>query len=68
MAYNYIERYYGTRFEPGMRVLLTVSKNRPGVVRGVRNDPQYVKVLFDDGHIGDCHPDELAIVLPEKKD
>ena len=63
MPYTYIERYYGTRFEPGMRVLFREYKNKPGTVRGVRDDPQYVKVLFDDGEEGDCHPKSLAICM-----
>lgn len=62
MSYRYIESYYGVRFEPGMRVLFTEYKDKPGVVRGVRDDPQYVKVLFDDGSEGDCHPRSLKIV------
>ena len=33
-----------------------------GVVRGVRDDPKYVKVLFDDGHISDCHPGSVEVV------
>jgi hypothetical protein len=64
MAYKYIERAYGKRFEAGQRVHFTEYKGERGngVVRGVRDDPQYVKVLFDDGHIGDCHPDSVEIV------
>lgn len=58
MAYTYIKRAYGRKFETGQRVRLTEYKGDSGlgVVRGVRDDPQYVKVLFDDGHTGYCHP------------
>lgn len=63
MAYTYIERYYGIRYEPGMRVVFTEYKHRPaGTVRRVQGDPQYVSVKFDDGHIGNCHPTSLEIV------
>lgn len=61
MAYTYIERAYGKRFEAGQRVRFTEGKERFGVVRGVSGDPQYVKVLFDDGHVGDCHPGSVEI-------
>ena len=60
--YRYIETYYGHRFMPGDRVKFTEGKERFGVVRRPRGDPQYVDVKFDDGHVGPCHPDSLEIV------
>lgn len=65
MAYDYIERFYGTRFKPGMRVLFTEDEDRQGTVKRVRGDPQYVSVRFDDGHEGFCHPTSLKIFPPE---
>lgn len=65
MAYSYIERYYGIRFEPGMRVAFTEYKHKPtGIVRRVKGDPQYVSVKFDDGAlgVGNCHPKSLEII------
>ncbi|MCB1462085.1 MAG: hypothetical protein KDJ90_06595 [Nitratireductor sp.] len=61
MAYNFIERLYGTRFKPGMRVRFTEYDDAPGIVKRVTGDPQYVRVKFDDGREGDCHPDSLKI-------
>jgi hypothetical protein len=67
MAYTYIERAYGMRFEAGQRVRFTEHQGDKanGVVRGVRGDPQYVRVLFDDGSEGDCHPKSVEIVRKE---
>lgn len=67
MAYAYIERAYGKRFEAGQRVRFTEYKGARGngVVRGVRGDQQYVRVLFDDGHEGDCHPGSVVILRGE---
>lgn len=64
MPYRYIERAYGKKFEAGQRVRFNEYKGDRGlgVVLGVRDDPQYVKVLFDDGHIGDCHPDSVEVL------
>jgi len=64
MPYTYIERAYGKKFEPGQRIRFTEYKGDRGngVVRGVRGDPQYVRVRFDDGHEGDCHPGSVEIV------
>lgn len=64
MSYAYIARAYGKQFSPGQRVLFTEYQNKPGTVRRVRGDPQYVSVKFDDGRIGDCHPDSL---VPEQQ-
>lgn len=66
MAYSYIERAYGKRFEAGQRVQFTEYKGDrgKGVVRGVRGDPHYVRVLFDDGHEGNCHPNSVEVVAP----
>ncbi len=61
MPYTYIEDYYGTRFEPGMRVCFTEGKKAFGTVRKPRGDPQYVSVRFDAGHVGECHPKSLDI-------
>ena len=67
MPYTYIERAYGKKFEAGQRIQFTEypGERGKGVVRGVRDDPQYVKVLFDNGDIGDCHPSSVEIVTPE---
>ena len=64
MPYTYIERAYGKKFEAGQCVQFTEypGERGKGVVRGVRDDPRYVKVLFDNGHIGDCHPGSVEIV------
>lgn len=64
MPYSYIERAYGKKFEAGQRVRFTEYKGDRalGVVRGVRDDPQYVQVLFDDGSAGPCHPGSLEII------
>jgi len=64
MPYTYIERTYGRRFKAGQRVRFTEYKGElgNGVVRGVRDDPQYVRVLFNDGHEGDCHPNSVEVV------
>ena len=59
MVYSHIARFYGKQFNPGDRVQFTEYNNKPGTVRRVRGDPQYVSVKFDDGKIGDCHPDSL---------
>ena len=63
MPYNYIARAYGKHFEAGQRIRFTEYKGDRGngVVRGVQGDPQYVRVLFDDGHEGDCHPNSVEI-------
>jgi len=67
MSYRYIERAYGKRFEAGQRVHFTEYKGEQGfgVVVGVRGDPQYVKVRFDNGLVGDCHPGSVAFVTSE---
>ena len=64
MPYTYIERAYGKKFEAGQRVRFTeyTGDRGNGVVRGVRDDPQYVSILFDDGGIGNCHPGSVEIV------
>ena len=59
MAYDYIKRAYGKTFKPGDRVQFSEYGNKPGTVRRVRGDPQYVSVKFDDGREGDCHPDSV---------
>jgi hypothetical protein len=70
MAYTYIERAYGLKFAAGQRVRFTEYKGERGngVVRGVRGDPQYVRVRFDDGHEGDCHPGSVEIVTAKLSD
>lgn len=69
MPYTYIERAYGHKFEPGQRVHFTEYEGTRGngVVLGVRDDPQYVRVRFDDGREGNCHPESLA-ARPEQED
>lgn len=64
MPYSYIERNYGKRFEAGQRIQFTEypGERGKGVVRGVRGDPQYVRVRFDNGHEGDCHPNSVEIL------
>jgi hypothetical protein len=64
MAYTYIERTYGKRFEAGQRVRFIEYQDPKanGVVKGVRGDPQYVRVRFNDGTEGDCHPNSVEIV------
>ena len=68
MAYTYIERTYGVKFEPGQRVRFMEYKGdrANGVVRRTTGDPQYVMVLFDDGSAGPCHPGSLEIITPKK--
>ena len=70
MTYTYIKRFYGKHFESGQRVRFTEYQDPKalGVVRGVRGDHSYVRVLFDDGHEGDCHPGSLEIVVPPVTD
>ena len=64
MAYTYIMRAYGKRFAGGQRVHFNEYKGERGngVVLSVEGDPQYVRVLFDDGHEGNCHPGSVEIV------
>ena len=61
MAYDYIARAYGKTFKPGQRVTFSEYGNKPGVVKRVVGDPQYVTVIFDDGKSGQCHPESLTI-------
>ena len=65
MAYKYIERAYGIAFKAGMDVLFTEYGDKQGTVKAVRGDPQYVKVKFDDGTEGNCHPKSLKIIIDE---
>lgn len=67
MPYTYIERAYGKKFVAGQRIHFTeyMGERGNGVVLGVRDDPQYVRVLFDDGHEGNCHPGSLRIITGE---
>ncbi len=62
MAYDYIEKMYGTKFTPKMRVQHTVTGNF-GEVRRPGNTPgNYVSVRFDGfAHNMPCHPSELKI-------
>lgn len=66
MPYTYIERAYGKKFEAGQRIRFTEYKGERGygAVLGVRDDPQYVRVLFDNGDEGNCHPGSVEIVAP----
>ena len=61
MAYDYIERAYGMRFNPGMRVRFSEYGDLPGVVKRVKGDPHYVTIKFDNGRTGLCHPSSLTI-------
>ncbi len=61
MAYDYIERHYGTRFTPGMRVKFTECGGKFGKVKRSMTNLHYVSVKFDDGNSGYCHPDSLEI-------
>jgi hypothetical protein len=63
MAYAYIERTYGKRFEPGQRVQFTeyAGDRGKGVVLDEGTHGHYVRVLFDDGHEGNCHPLSVEI-------
>lgn len=66
MAYDYIKRTYGTAFEPGQRVTHTVTKKDGQVTREDRSQGNYVMVRFDDRKFSvPCHPEELAILLPD---
>lgn len=64
MPYTYIQRAYGKTFKAGQRIRFTEYKGERGlgVVRRVRGDPQYVSVKFDDGHVGNCHPDSVEVL------
>lgn len=64
MPYLYIEQAYGKKFVAGQRIHFTEYKGERGngVVLGVRGDPQYVRVRFDNGHEGDCHPGSVVVV------
>jgi len=61
MAYRYIENTYGLTFKMGQRVEFT-EDGRCGTVMRVRGEPYYVKVRFDDGTVGNCHP--MSVVWP----
>ena len=59
MAYNYIQRIYGTTFQPGDRVRHTVT-DKCGQVMRPTGDPQYYRVRFDgQKHGSECHPQEI---------
>lgn len=58
MAYNYIKQFYGKEFKPGQQVHFT-EYDKNGTVKRVQGDPRYVRVKFEDGSEGDCHPDSL---------
>lgn len=66
MSYKYIERAYGIKFEAGQRIVFTEYDDKPGRVMRATGDPQYVRVMFDDGKMGDCHPDSVQIIAPAK--
>ena len=65
--YEYIERMHGTRFSPGMKVLFSEYDDAPGVVAPPIHDSAYVRVKFDDGREGNCHPASLKILPMELK-
>ena len=62
MAYDYIKRFYGKDFKPGMRVSFDEYGGALGTVKRTRGDSQYVSVKFDDGREGNCHPDSIQII------
>ena len=69
MSYTYIERAYGRKFETGQRIRFTEYEGArgDGVVLGVRGNPQYVRVRFDDGREGNCHPDSVVPASPNQE-
>lgn len=66
MAYDYIKGAYGRDFEPGQRVNFTEYKDGRGVVMEPEGDPQYVRVKFDNGTEGDCHPGSVQHITSER--
>lgn len=64
MPYAYIERTYGKTFEPGQRIRFTeyAGDIGKGVVLPEGAQGHYVRVLFDDGHEGNCHPGSVEPV------
>lgn len=53
--YDYIARAYGREFVAGQRVTFT-EDGRTGTVVRTFGDPAHVRVRFDDGSSGNCHP------------
>jgi len=60
-VYDYIAQHYGIRFSVGDRIRFTEGQPRDGVVIRSRSNLHYVKVKFDDGSSGYCHPKSIAI-------
>lgn len=59
-AYEYVNRYYGLRVKPGMRVTTMDGKKTGTVVRKYCYD-HYVHVKFDGTKFDvPCHPQELV--------
>lgn len=65
MAYEYIARTYGRRFQIGQRILHTVT-GREGVVTRRRGDMHYLRVRFcGNRHLRNVHPLEAEILSEE---
>ncbi len=68
MPYNYIERTYGTRFQPGDRVRHSVT-GKTGKVLRTKGDPHYYRVKFHGNrHGSNCHPLELKLLTVKRPD
>lgn len=68
MAYDYIERRYGKRFEIGQRVRFTeypAECNAGTVVENSQHGQHYVRVKFDLGYDGNCHPASVETLTNE---
>ena len=59
-GYDYVNRTYGCQFHGGERVIFTEDGRRGHIVRR-RRENKYVRVRFEDGHLGHCHPNSLQI-------
>lgn len=59
LPYAYIRRTYGVEPVPGERIRHHVKGYGEGVILRVRNETQYVRVRFDSGLVGNCHPTEM---------
>ncbi|MEM1344818.1 MAG: hypothetical protein AAGI34_09595 [Pseudomonadota bacterium] len=66
MAYDYIARRYGRRFQIGQRIRHTVT-GREGTVTRRRIDTHYLRVRFDgDRRPRNVYPPEAEILSEEK--
>lgn len=62
-GYDYVNRAYGCQFKGGERIVFTEDGRSGRVVRRRRED-KYVRVRFDDGTLGSCHPKSVQIETP----